>query len=194
MKNSLCTAAAALLLVLAVPAWADQHPPQGQHERERDSRIVTRGHIRSVVRQRDGYRVYLDRGNYSYWVPASALGRRQLRVGVELRLGGVFRDGYVYVDAIGWPGDPYFDDENYGYGDRYTARLSGRVERVNFRTNTLILREARTGRTIEVRMRLTEHRRGVDFGDLRRGDRITLVGQWDHNDFNAFRIESVETR
>jgi hypothetical protein len=162
-----------------------------------DNRISEKGRIRSFTRERDGYRVFLDHGNHSYWVPASRLGRHQLRVGIDVRLGGIFNGGYVDVDALGWPGDPYYNDPYYGggygggYSDRYDGILSGRVERVDLRYGTLLLRDDRSGRVVEVDMRATERRRGLDLGDLRRGDRVTLAGSWDGGYFHAYRIDGV---
>ena len=161
-----------------------------RNESRNNNRFSEQGRVRSFTRERDGYRVYLDRGTHPYWVPASRLGRRQLRVGIDLRLGGIYNGSYVDVDALGWPGDPYYNGG--GYSDRYNEGfLSGRVERVDYRHGTLLLRDNRSGRVIEVNMRSTEHRRGLDFEDVRRGDLITLAGSWDGGYFHAYRIDSV---
>jgi hypothetical protein len=161
-----------------------------------DNRISEKGRIRSFTHERDGYRVYLDHGSHPYWVPASRLGRRQLRIGLDIRLGGIFNGGYVNVDALGYPGDPYYNDPYYNdgggyYGDRYDGYLSGRVERIDFRSGTLLLRDDRSGRVVEVDMRRSERRRGVDLDDLHRGDRVTLQGSWEGGYFRAYRIDSV---
>jgi len=174
-----------------------------RNESRNNNRFSEQGRVRSFTRERDGYRVYLDRGTHPYWVPASRLGRRQLRVGIDLRLGGIYNGSYVDVDALGWPGDPYYNDpyaydngggyDNGGYGGGGYADgyLTGRVERVDFRYGTLALRDDRSGHIVEVDMRATERRRGLDLGDVRRGDRITLSGSWDRGYFHAYRIDSV---
>jgi len=171
-----------------------------RNESRNNNRFSEQGRVRSFTRERDGYRVYLDRGAHSYWVPASRLGRHRLSIGLDLRLGGIFNGSYVDVDALGYPGDPYYNDPYYngggydggGYSDRYNEGfLSGRVERVDYRYGTLLLRDNRSGRVIEVNMRSTEHRRGLDFEDVRRGDLITLAGSWDGGYFHAYRIDSV---
>jgi hypothetical protein len=168
-----------------------------RNESRNNNRFSEQGRVRSFTRERDGYRVYLDRGAHSYWVPASRLGRRQLRVGIDIRLGGIFNGSYVDVDALGYPGDPYYNDPYYndgggynggGYSDGY---LTGRVERVDFRYGRLALRDDRSGRIVDVDMRATERQRGLDLGDVRRGDRITLTGSWDRGYFHAYRIDGV---
>ncbi|HKS22894.1 MAG TPA: hypothetical protein VJZ76_08870 [Thermoanaerobaculia bacterium] len=167
-----------------------------RNETRNNNHYSDRGRIRSFTRERDGYRVFVEGARYPYWVPFSRLGRHQLRVGIDIRLGGIFNGTYVDVDALGWPGDPYYNDGYYdgggyyndGYADGY---LSGRVERMDFRRGTMLLRDDRSGRTVEVDMRPTAGRRGLDFGDLRPGDRVTLQGSWDRGYFHAYRIDGV---
>lgn len=167
-----------------------------RNETRNSNRFSERGRIQRFERERDGYRVWVGGGRYPYWVPASRLGRHQLRVGIDIRLGGIFNGSYVDVDALGWPGDPYYNDGYYdgggynngGYDDGY---LAGRVERIDYRYGTLLLRDDRSGRTVQVDMRPTSGRRGLDFGDVRRGDRIALEGSWDRGYFHAYRIDSL---
>jgi hypothetical protein len=162
-----------------------------RNETRNSNHFSERGRVRSFTRERDGYRVWIDGGRYPYWVPASRLGRRQLRVGIDIRLGGIFNGSYVDVDALGWPGDAYYSDGGYYNNGGYDGYLSGRVERIDFRYGTMLLRDDRTGRTVEVDMRSTAGRRGLDLGDLRRGDRVTLEGSWDRGYFHAYRIDNV---
>ena len=163
-----------------------------RNETRNNNRFSERGRIRSFTRERDGYRVFLDNGARPYWIPASRLGRHRLSVGLDLRLGGIFNGSYIEVDALGWPGDPYYNDGYYNNGGYYNdGYLSGYVERIDFRYGTILLRDDRSGRTIEVDMRSTGGRRGLDFGDLRRGDRVTLQGSWGGGYFHAYRIDSV---
>jgi hypothetical protein len=163
----------AIVLFAAMPAAA-----------ARDVRVSVEGRIRSFSHDRDGYRVYLDRGDYSFRVPDSLLGRRSLRVGLEVRFAGVSRNGHVWVDDIGWLSE----------NDRYDDYLRGRVERVNIRDERLVVRDER-GRLIEVDGRAVDERhRRLDLGDVHRGDRITLRGRWDHGTFRALRIDSISAR
>jgi len=55
-----------------------------------NDRVTVSGRVSNFTRERDGYRVYLDRGGYSYWVPASRLSGRNLSVGINVNLGGLF--------------------------------------------------------------------------------------------------------
>jgi len=145
-------------------------------------RVSTEGRITGVTHEHDGDRIYLDRGNYSFWVPSSVLGRRTLRVRDQVRLSGVYRGGAVRVDNL----DFISRDSDDG-----TVYLSGRVERVNRYEQRLVLRDER-GRTIDVELRGADERhRRLDIGDVHRGDRITLRGRWERGTFYAWRIESV---
>lgn len=165
----------------------------GYRNEGRNNHISEHGRISRFTRERDGYRVWLG-GARSYWIPSYRLGGRRLSIGLDLRLGGIFNGTYVDVDALGWPGDPYYNDPYYApapyYNDRY---LSGRVERVDYRSGTLLLRDERSGRAVEVDMRATDRRGGVDFDDLRPGDRVTLDGTWDRGYFHAYRIDGVRS-
>ena len=169
--------------------------------------LSAQGRITNLQRERDGYRVQLDRGNQWYYVPQSAWrGSRghnnvDLRIGVSIRLGGGYYDdrGYIYCD------DAYVDD-GYGYGDRRNDRdygyrdsyLSGYVQRIDYRRDVLELRDARTGRNVTVDMRNVDrrgrHRRSIDVSDLRRGDYIEIAGDWSRRDvFRADSIDSVDS-
>ncbi len=163
-----------------------------RHESGHD-RFNEHGRISRFTRERDGYRVWLG-GERSYWIPSYRLGSRRLRVGLDLRLGGIFNSGYWEVDALGWPGDPYYADPYYGGGYYSDGLVSGIVERVDFRYGTMLLRDDRSGRIVNVDMRSTEYRRGLGLDDLHRGDRVTLTGSWDGGGlFRAYRIDGVRS-
>lgn len=69
--------------------------------------------------------------------------------------------------------------------------LRGTVERVDRRRDVVVLRDARSGRTVLVQM--NDRNRGIDVEDLRRGDRVTFVGDWSRNGvFTAWRIDDVD--
>jgi hypothetical protein len=203
--------ASALVLVLTAPAFAqsrnDQrggnYPQARAESNRRDDRNDTRtygnstyrdnqhvsvtGHVSSFSRERDGYRVQLDRGRESYWVPQSYFGRgRDLRVGISVVLGGVFRGGSVYVDNVGWP------DDGYGARAAYGAQVvRGVVERVDYRSGTVWLRDDRSGRTVAAELDRTG-RDGRRISGLRRGDYVEMSGDWARGGvFQAYRIDDV---
>jgi hypothetical protein len=70
--------------------------------------------------------------------------------------------------------------------------LRGTVERIDRRRDAVVLRDARSGRTVLVQM--TRSNRGIDVEDLRRGDHVTFVGDWTRNGvFTAWRIDDVDS-
>ena len=156
-----------------------------------NQRVNASGRVTSFHRESGGYRVYLDGGRDSFWIPASRMHdrRNDLRVGISITLGGIFRGGRIDVDAISWP-----DDRGHRYGNDRRHELRGTVERMDERRGVMLLRESGSGRTIEVDMSDTRRSRRVDFSDLRRGDHVTLSGEWERGGlFEADRIESVRT-
>jgi hypothetical protein len=157
-----------------------------------NERVTVQGRISSFTRERDGYRINVDRGGQSYWVPSSHLRGHNLSVGISIRLGGVFRGGLVYVDDLGWLDGAYGYNDGSGYRDGY---LRGVVDRVDYRRGILVLRDNATGRFVTVNMdRLDRRSRGADLSDLRRGDSVTLAGDWTRGGvFQAYRVESVRS-
>ena len=177
----------------------DRRDDRGRVER-RD--LSARGHVTNLYRERDGYRVQIDRGSQWYYVPQSAWrnsrGNRNfdLRVGVSINLGGGYYDDRGYISCNdAWVDDGYSYGDS-GYRDDY---ISGTVERVDYRRNVIELRESRSGRYVTVDMRQADRRgrrgRGVDVSDLRRGDYIEVEGQWARGHvFLADRIDGVDSR
>lgn len=181
--------------------WRDDARNDSRNDSRRS--MTMEGRVRSFSRERDGYRVQLDRGGYSYFVPQSALryrnGRRNdLRVGVSLRFTGYLGSGNsFYVDSCdfvddGYNNDGYYND-NRGYGNDV---VRGVVERVDYSRGTVQLREDRGGRRLTVYMVAGgRNRRGADLNDLSRGDRVTFSGDWTRNGvFEAYRIDSLRER
>lgn len=215
--------AAALAILFTTSTFADSRPLQltdqdevwrmgasrnnGQYDDRRDNRVTVEGRVQSVTHERDGYRVQLDRGGYSYWVPELSIrnaprnrGRMSdLRVGVSIRLGGILGPrSVVNVDVVDWLGDEgYYDGGNRGGYDRGYERniLRGTVERVDFRRGVIVVRDGRSGRFVTAALRRgAGYGRGLGIDDVRRGDRIALVGSWTRGDiFDADRIDSVRT-
>ena len=220
MRNSSNYAAklagvASLAVLLTTSAFADyRHQDQtdrrdsnrdrGRSESNRGSdnynyrendRVNLQGKVTSFNRENNGYRMQLDRGNTSFWVPESYFRNRarDLRVGVSLSLGGIFRRGSVYVDSVSWPdnyGYGYGGYDNSGYDNGY---LRGVVDRVDFRRGTVWLRDDRSGRLVEVDLRSDRYGR-FDIDDLRRGDFVELSGSWIRGGiFAADRVDNVRS-
>src|SRR5437016_1615843 len=150
--NGLSAAVIATIVLSGSSAFADsrhQNETWRDQDRGRDSgrysdrgsyrdndRVTMEGRVRSFDRDGVGYRVQLDRGNYSFRVPERYLRNhaRDFRVGVSVRLGGIFRNGSIFVDAVEFPGggsnDPYYGGRNSNNG-----YVSGVVERIDFRND-----------------------------------------------------------
>ena len=157
--------------------------------------LSAQGRVTSLHRERDGYRLQLDRGAQWYYVPAAAWRARNrgLSIGLTIRLGGGYRDdrGYIYVSDA-----DYYEGGGYGHG-RGDGWISGVVRRVDYRRNVLEIRDERTRRNITVDARAADrrNRRGIDVSDLQRGDFVELEGAWVRgNVFQAHRIDSVDSR
>lgn len=167
-------------------SYRDQSPGQYRNDQagayRNNQRINASGKITSLSRERDGYRVQLDRGRDSYWIPSSRLGNhsRDLRVGISIGIGGIFNGSVINVDAVNWPG-------NYGYSGGYDqGYLQGVVAGVDYRRDFVTIRDNQSGRLVDVDMR------NVRRDTLRRGDYVTLQGQWGRgNVFSAYRIDNI---
>ena len=207
--------AGAIALLLATPAFAqsrgdwnrnnntnNDRSGQGSYQRDdgnrsndhnsyrENERVNATGKVTSFNRERDGYRVQLDRGQ-SFWVPQAKFGNRtrDLRVGVSITLGGIFRGGSIYADAVSWPDEYGAYDRGYGNGyDRGFVR--GVVDRVDYRTGTIWLRDAASGRIITADV---DGRSAIR--SLRRGEYVELSGQWIRGGvFDVARIDNIRGR
>jgi hypothetical protein len=210
LAASIAAAVAAVMLVSTSAFAETRHQNETRRGRDRDrgssqrgyrdnDRVTLEGRIRSIDRYRDNYRVQLDRGAYSFYVPQHSVRSRarDFRVGASIRFGGVFRGGYVHVDVVDWLGgynDRDYRDDRYGY-ERGTVR--GYVDQVDYRRGTIRLRDESSGRyiTVDMDQRSDRYNRKVDVNDLRRGDYVTLSGTWRRNGlFEGYRIDSVRSR
>jgi hypothetical protein len=195
-ENLKSVAAGALAFVVAVPVFAqsrgdyrnnnndnrdyNRNDTQSSRSYRENERITMQGKVTSFTHERDGYRVQLDRGRESYWVPQSYFRNRAPRVGISVVFGGVWRGGSVIVDDVNWPEEGY---RGRAYDQQF---VRGTVERVDRRDGLVWLREARTGRSISVDLRGNQERR------LRRGDYVELTGSWQRDGvFTAYRIDGI---
>ncbi|HEX7191492.1 MAG TPA: hypothetical protein VF381_07950 [Thermoanaerobaculia bacterium] len=166
-------------------------------------RVSFQGHVTGIVADRDGdgYRVTLDNGGPSYWVPESALTERNIRVGDFVRLDGYSNDGHVTVDAAVWLGGPNYTPyqrnyENRTYENRQTyaaapdeGALTGTVQYVNRHYNYIDMRADGTGRMVRIDVRNMDTRGSVNVWRLRTGDHINVTGGWEgRGHFQADRV------
>ena len=181
----------ALALLMSVPVFAQsRNDYRGDRQQDyrnsnrsyrENQRVTAQGKISSFTPERDGYRVRLDRGRESYWVPSSYFRNRghNIRVGINVVLGGVFRDGSVYVDDVNYPDGGY-------YGNYDQGLVRGVIEGIDYRAGTAWLRDNGSGRAITVDLRRINERR------FRRGDYVELSGSWDRGGlFDVYRVERV---
>jgi len=201
LKSVVKTAGAgALALAVAVPMFAqsqydqrrgndDNNRNRGDYSRSHreNERVTAQGRITTFSRERDGYRVQLDQGRDSYWVPESYFRNRgnDLRVGVSLSLGGIFRGGSIYVDSVNWPDQR----GERGFGERGVNEqfIRGRVERVDYRNGNVWVREEGTRRSVTIDLRNDNASRR-----FRRGDYVQVTGRFQRNGiFDAYRINEI---
>jgi DNA mismatch repair ATPase MutL len=112
--------------------WQRQAQPAenrsySRNDNDNNQRTSVSGRVTSYSRERGGYRVQLDRGRESYYIPEARLGGRGLSVGLNLSLGGIS-----------------------SYGSGY---LSGVVESVDYRDGLATLRDDASRRIVEVNLR-----------------------------------------
>lgn len=165
------TAVLTLLTALAAPSlFAEKRhgrTTDGWRDDDRRGRhVVVEGRIRDIDRERNGFVIRLDRGEVLF-VPVQLRRSRSLDHGDVIRASGRGDRGRVYVERI----DVLRDDED--------RRLSGIVERVDRRGDIVWLEVRGTGRIVAVDMRrIDRNHRQFDVDDLRRGDRLTVRGEW----------------
>lgn len=201
MKKMLKFAALTTLaaMTLTASAFADsRHQSQTYTDSNgwRSSRAASvEGRITDVDRDRNGFVIRLDRGGLLLYVDrqtdVDSASRRRARVrdldrGDYIRATGTIERGAMYVREI----DLLRDDDRssqYGRYDRRNdeSRIAGVVERIDERREVLYVREARSNRLVTVD---ADKARGRN---IRRGDFVTVIGEWDRNgNFDAVRIEA----
>lgn len=146
-------------------------------------RITYQGHVTSMVTDGAGYRVTLDNGGYSYWVPASTITDRNIRVGDYVRFDGYGNNGIVTVDTAAYLGGPdyrpYYNNQPM-YSSAPAGAMSGTVQSVNRHYNYFEMRADGTGRMVRVDVRQMDTRNSVNVWRLRPGDHINVTGGWEN--------------
>jgi hypothetical protein len=200
-------AIAAIAVTLAAPSlFADNRRPEttdGWRGRTHASRQVTvEGCITSIDRDRNQIVIRVDRGGYALVVQpqlrvetasyrrnrtrAADASARQLERGDMIRaIGTLDRSGRVYVERLTLVRE---EDDRRDANDRI---LTGIVQSVDRRGEVLWVEVQRTGRVVAVDVRrIDRNSRRFDVDDLRRGDRISVRGDWQRNGrFEAERVE-----
>lgn len=200
--RKLATVLALMTTLLTTSLFADSRHRQTtndwRNERHSSRRITVEGRIRDIDRDRNGFVIRLGRGQRLLFAEADTRVEtisnrqqrrarvRQLESGDYIRaIGTTNSRGVLYVDRITLVRQ---EDDRGGRDDRY---LTGVVERVDRRGDVVYIAEQRSGRVIAVdtrRVDRADHRYDVD--DLRRGDRITIRGDWRRDGrFEAERLD-----
>ena len=161
---------------------------RGVHGGRDGGRITGEGRINRMMHERGGYRVWLDRGQYSYFVPEARFRLFPLRLGLSIRFGGFYDPlGYVNVYDID-PFDyaPAYGSPVYGAPAYSSGLLRGVVESVDYRRGTVVLNDDASGQFVTATMNGRDRR----FEDLRPGDWVELSGDFGRGGFEAYRVEN----
>jgi hypothetical protein len=188
-KRSVLTALAVMSVMAMLLSTAAFAAPQQDY---RTDRISTQGTITSISREGDQYRVVLNHGSYMYYVPVSMIRARDIRIGDQVRVGGVVNGDSVTADYVAFSGEPsYTADPMYRavpYGSM--GWMSGTVTSVNRRLNYVTIRDDASGLPVKVDVRNMDTHHSVNVWHTRLGDHISVNGTWeDHNTFNAGRVQ-----
>ncbi|MFL6246534.1 MAG: hypothetical protein ACJ74H_10955 [Thermoanaerobaculia bacterium] len=179
-----------LALTLATPSlFADNRRHEttdGWRGRSNQSRRVTvEGVVRDIDRDRNGFVIRLDRGYTLVAEREDMRGLRGLERGDFIRATGYLDRGRVFVNDIDLVRG---EDRRGGADDRY---LTGIVQNVDRRGNVIWVELNRSNRVVAVDVRRVDRNsRRFDVDDVRRGDRITVRGDWQRNGrFEAERVD-----
>jgi hypothetical protein len=152
----------------------------------RGGRQTFEGHVTRISPYDGGYRVWLDRGGFPFFIPEARFRLFPLRLGLNIRFGGIWDPlGYYNVYDVG-PYGAY--GGAYGGGYATSGDLRGVVESVDYRRGTLVLRDDISGSFVTTVLRGNDPR----LGDLRPGDYVDLSGAWNRSGvFDAFNVVDI---
>jgi hypothetical protein len=185
-------AASGLAVLLSSAAIAAPQPQDRGDYQFRADRISTQGQITSITREGDHYRVVLNHGSYEYLVPVATIRNHDIRVGDQVRIGGIVSGDAVNADYVAFSGDTgYATDPSYRgvpYGS--TGWMSGTVINVNRRLNFITIRDDASGLPMKIDVRNMDTKRSVNVWRARRGDHISVNGSWENREtFKASRVQ-----
>jgi len=157
----------------------------------RADRISTQGTITNVTRVGDMYQVTLNHGAYVYSVPVSMVGTHGIRVGDQIRVGGIIAGDTVTSDYIAFSGTPAYARDPAYIGVPYgqSGWLSGTVTRLHQHYGYLEFKDDATGLPMKVDVRNMDEKRSVNVWRTQPGDHINVLGSW--SDRNTFRADRV---
>lgn len=200
--RKLATVLALMTTIFTASLFADsrhREATNGRYDDRHSSRRVTvEGRISDIDRDRNGFVIRLNRGQRVLFAEGdtrveSVSNRqhrrarvRQLEQGDYVRATGTLNGrGAVVVDRITLVRE---EDDRRDRDDRY---LTGIVERVDRRGNVVYVNLQRSTRVVAVDVRnVDRNNRRYDVDDLRRGDRVTIRGDWRRDGrFEAERVE-----
>ena len=174
----------AIAIALAAPmfpsAFADSRNPEVTRVDRDHDRVTTEGRISNIVRERDGYRVQIERNTQWFWIAARDF-RGDIRIGTNIRLTGTWRRGQVFVESIEFPVQRVY--------------IRGTVQSVDQRRGLLYVRDEVRRKLITVdATRADRNSRHFDVDEVRRGDYVDVYGDWGaYNVCHAYRIEGRNT-
>jgi hypothetical protein len=163
---------AAVMMLAAASAFADS-----RHQRETDDRdwswnrgrvVTVEGRIRDIDRERNGFVIRLHDERVPLFVERQQFRGRDLERGDVIRATGNVQRGVLYADRL----TVVRDRDRNRNGDWGNAMISGTVEGVDARRGVLWLRDARSRQSIRVEVR------NDSLYDVRRGDRVSVRGDW----------------
>ncbi len=176
---------------IAAPQY-DRDDRDHDREHHRSDRISTQGQITSINRERDQFRLVLNHGSYTYYVPVASVRNRDIRIGDNVRIGGVVAGDSVNADYIAFVGEPEYRNDPAYRGVPYgqSGWMSGTVLSVNRRLNYVTIRDDQSGLPVKIDVRGMDTRHSVNVWRTRTGDHISVNGSWGNRDtFAAIRVQ-----
>ena len=184
-------AASGLALLLSTAAYAAPQQDRDDYQYRAD-RISTQGRITAISQEGDQYRVTLNHGEYAYFIPMATVRNRDLRVGAQIRIGGVVSGDMVNADMVAVVGQPYYTADPAYRGVPFGSNgwLSGTVQRVDRHLGYLTIRDDAGGGLVKIDVRHMNLRHPVNIWGARAGDHISINGSWENRDtFDARLVE-----
>jgi hypothetical protein len=172
------------------------------------------GRVHRMEHGDGGYRVWLYGSSHCFWVPEARFRLWPLHIGLTVSFGGFWNSaGYYNIYDYGpsyygggyygggyygggYYGGGYYSPSYYGgayYGRSYNASsiLQGYVDRFDYASGTMVVRDDSSGRYATVLIGGSD----TQFGYLQPGDWVTLSGVWTRSGyFDAYRIDELVQR